>query len=63
VYIYCDFGDDIFAKKLFDLMDVPIYDYNLPSMLIVDYMQLDTNNLLSGEIAKSYHFPANSHYI
>ena len=49
-------------KKLFDLMDVPVYDFDLPSLMIFDFLQLDSDDLLSGEIAKGYHFPANDPY-
>ena len=58
VYTYCDFTNDIFAKKLFDQLDMPIYDIHLPSLILFDFIQLNPNDLLSGEIAKAYHFPA-----
>lgn len=39
-------------------MDIPIYDIHLPSLILFDFLQLNTADLLSGEIAKAYHFPA-----
>lgn len=62
VYTYCDFVDDTFAKKLFDQLDIPIHDRHLPSLIIFDFLKLDDQDHLSGEMAKTYHFPANDPY-
>ena len=58
VYTYCDFTNDVFAKKLFDQLDIPIYDHHLPSLIIFDFLKLDDKDHLSGEMSKTYHFPA-----
>jgi len=58
VYTYSDFSNDLFAKRLFDQLDIPVYDAHLPSLLIFDFLKLNENDHLSGELVKTYHYPA-----
>lgn len=56
VFTHSDFMNDLFAKRLFDFMDIPVFGQHLPSLMIFDFMQLSDDD--NDNQVKTYHFPA-----
>ena len=62
IYTFCDFENDYFAKRIFDQLELPIYDHHLPSLILIDFLKHDHQDHLSSEHVKVYHYPATEPY-